>query len=45
MSEGRIAMIKKLVTLGALGLIIAVSGCRNPDDRAAQAGGTEQVVP
>jgi hypothetical protein len=37
-------MIKKLVTIGALGLIIAVSGCRNPDDRAAQASGTERVA-
>jgi hypothetical protein len=37
-------MIRKLVTIGALGLVIAVSGCRNPDDRATQAGGTEQVI-
>ena len=37
-------MIKKLVTIGALGLIIAVSGCRNPDDRAAQASGIEHVA-
>jgi hypothetical protein len=30
-------MTRKLLTIGALGLLLAVSACRNPDDRFAQA--------
>ena len=37
-------MIRKLLTIGALGLMLAVSGCRNPDDRSPNTG-TEFAVP
>lgn len=37
-------MIRKLVTIGAVGLILAVSACRNPDDRVAQTS-IEKAVP
>jgi hypothetical protein len=26
-------MIRKLVTIAILGVVLAVAGCRNPDDR------------
>ena len=37
-------MIRKLLTIGAVGLMLAVSACRNPDDRAAMGTGTEHPV-
>ena len=44
-----LAMIRKLVTIGAVGVTLAVSACRdepkrNPDDRVAEAG-IENPVP
>jgi hypothetical protein len=41
-------MTWKLLTIGALGLMLAVSACRepsrNPDDRLLKAGAAEMVV-
>ena len=37
-------MMWKLVTIGALGLMLAVSACRNPDDRLAKADGPQSAV-
>lgn len=36
-------MARKLITIGVLGLVLAVSGCRNPDDRKSSAD-TELVA-
>jgi hypothetical protein len=30
-------MVRKILTIGALGLVLAVSSCRNPDDRMLSA--------
>lgn len=37
-------MIRKLLIIGAVGLVLAVSACRNPDDRFAAAS-VEQPAP
>ncbi len=37
-------MIRKVLTIGVLGLVLAIAGCRNPDDRRTQVA-TEHAVP
>jgi hypothetical protein len=37
-------MTWKLMTIGVLGLALAVSACRNPDDRLAKPAAPEQTV-
>ena len=37
-------MMWKLVTIGAVGLMLTVSACRNPDDRLVKAASAQSAV-